>query len=36
VTLTAVQLAQVDAGSMVSATTTTTLAHDHAISEQCA
>jgi hypothetical protein len=35
VTFTAAQLAQLKAGSMVSATTTTALAHNHAISEQC-
>jgi len=35
VTFTAAQLAQLKAGTMVSATTTTTLAHNHVISEQC-
>ena len=35
VTFTAAQLAQLKAGNSVSATTTTTLAHNHAISERC-
>ena len=35
VTFTAAQLAQLKAGNSVSVTTTTTLAHNHAISERC-
>ena len=35
VTFTAAQLAQLKAGMTVQVTTTTTLAHDHAISEGC-
>jgi len=35
VTFSAAQLAQLKAGSTVSVTTTTTLSHNHAISEQC-
>lgn len=35
VTFTAAQLAQLKAGNTVDVTTTTTLAHEHAISEHC-
>jgi hypothetical protein len=35
VTFTAAQLAQLKAGNTVSVSTTTTLAHDHSISERC-
>ena len=35
VSFSAAQLAQLKAGTMVSVTTSTTLAHDHVISEQC-